>query len=70
VRCPSGPFTVVASDDSPISWFAFRQPAEIGAGSAIAESLIQRSSLLGIVVGGLVLLGLASEIRLKRPVQP
>ncbi len=46
VPCPADPFTVVAVDDSPTSWFAFRQPATIGWMSAAAESMIERWRIL------------------------
>src|SRR4029453_16858308 len=38
VRCPATPFTIVAEDSSPQSWFAFREPSEVALGSSIAES--------------------------------
>jgi hypothetical protein len=48
VRCPDGPFEIVAVDDDPATWFAFREPVEMGPGSLLAESLITSSSgLLG-----------------------
>ncbi len=72
VRCPVGPFTVVAVDSSPTSWFAFRQPAEIALGSAVAGSLIQRSKLIGWAAAVLVLLSLGSTARgwWTRPAPP
>ena len=54
VRCPSHPFTVVASDGSTTSWFAFRQPAEIGWASVLAERTIQQWRMLAIVTALLV----------------
>ena len=62
VRCPEGPFTVVAVDSSPTSWFAFRQPAEVALGSALAESLIQRSRFVGLAAVALGLLALGSTV--------
>ena len=47
VRCPSTAFTVLAVDSSPTAWFAFRQPAEIGWASSVAESMIQQSWAFG-----------------------
>jgi hypothetical protein len=41
VRCPPHPFTVIAVDDSPTEWLAFRQPTETGPLSALAESAMQ-----------------------------
>jgi len=63
VRCPEGPFTIVAVDSSPTSWFAFRQPAEVALGSALAESLVQRSRFVGLAAVALVLLALGSTVR-------
>jgi hypothetical protein len=40
VACPSGPFTIVATDDSRWSWFAFRPPVEVGTASMWSERLI------------------------------
>jgi hypothetical protein len=56
VRCPGGPFRVVAVDQSPTAWFAFRQPAEIGWASSTAESLIQQSWAIGVAALILTLL--------------
>jgi hypothetical protein len=44
VRCPGDRFQIVADDEDPATWFAFREPVEVGPGSRIAESLIARSS--------------------------
>jgi SAM-dependent methyltransferase len=63
VPCPEGSFTVVAVDSSPTSWFALRQPAEIALGSALAESLVRRSSLVGLAAAALVLVALGSTVR-------
>jgi len=60
VRCPPGPFTVVAIDESPTAWFAFRQPSEIGWASSAAESMIQQSRALGFVALTITLFALAS----------
>ena len=56
--CPDGPFTVVAVDTSPTSWFAFRQPAEVAFGSAVAGSVVQRSRFVGLTAAALALLAL------------
>ena len=63
VQCPEGPFRVIAVDSSPTSWFAFRQPAEVALGSALAGSLIQQSRLIGFTAIVLVVVALASTIR-------
>jgi hypothetical protein len=49
VRCPPTPFAVVAVDASPTTWFAFRQPAEMGWASSGAEAMIQQSWTLGVM---------------------
>jgi hypothetical protein len=46
VRCPEGPFEVVAVDENASFWFAFREPVEAGTGSLWAEALIANSSEL------------------------
>lgn len=48
--CPSGLFSIVAVDQSPESWFGFREPIEIAWGSVAAEWLIHR---VGTLFGGL-----------------
>jgi hypothetical protein len=53
VRCPDGPFEIVAVDDDPATWFAFREPVEMGPGSVVAESLIASSS--GLLAAALLL---------------
>jgi SAM-dependent methyltransferase len=70
VRCPEGPFTVVAVDSSPTSWFAIRQPAEIALGSAVAESLVLRSGFVGLAAAAVVLLALGSTLRRWRSGAP
>jgi SAM-dependent methyltransferase len=70
VRCPEGSFTVVAVDASPTSWFAFRQPAEVALGSALAESVIQQSRLVGLAALALVLLALGSTVARWRSSAP
>ena len=42
VPCPEGPYALIAQDETPDTWFAFREPVEIGWGSSLAESLIAR----------------------------
>jgi hypothetical protein len=61
VPCPDGPFSIVAVDASPDSWFGFREPVEVGWLSPIVESLIASSRVLLIVALALavVLLRLA-----------
>jgi hypothetical protein len=61
--CPDGPFKVVAVDTSPTSWFAFRQPAEVAFGSAVAGSVVQRSRFVGLTAAALALLALVSTVR-------
>jgi hypothetical protein len=58
VRCPNGPFVLVAADASPTNWLAFREPAEIGWASAVADSTIQDSPVLGVAVVALAVLAL------------
>jgi hypothetical protein len=65
-RCPDTPFAIVAIDDSPTAWFAFRAPTEMAWLSAIAETLIQQSRVLGGIAGGLVIVALAAAIRTRR----
>ena len=59
--CPDGPFKVVAVDTSPTSWFAFRQPAEIAFGSAVAGSVVQRSRFVGFTAIVLALVAVAGD---------
>jgi hypothetical protein len=66
VRCPDGPFTVVAVDDSETSWFAFRLPAEIGRASIMAESAIQQSNVFGIAALAFALLAIGVTFRDSR----
>ena len=68
VRCPDRPFTVVAVDQSPTSWFAFRQPAEIGWASSTAESMIQQSWAFGVGALLMTLLAVtAPDVRRQVP---
>ena len=46
VRCPGDRFQIVATDEDPATWFAFREPLEMPMGSALVESLIGSSSVL------------------------
>jgi hypothetical protein len=46
VSCPDGPYAIIAADDRPDYWFAFRAPAEVGRASPVAESLIAISGRL------------------------
>jgi hypothetical protein len=66
VRCPSGPFTVVATDASPTAWFAFRQPAEIGWASSVAESMIQQSWTFGAAAALLVMWASSGALTRRR----
>jgi len=63
VRCPSHPFTVVASDGSTTSWFAFRQPAEIAWASVLAERTIQQWRVLAIITALLVVVAAVPAAR-------
>jgi hypothetical protein len=63
VRCPDGPFTVLATDTSTTSSFGFRSPTEIAGPSAWAESLIERSWLSGAVAMILALLATGLTVR-------
>jgi hypothetical protein len=56
VPCPEGPYALIAQDDTPRTWFAFREPIEIGWASSLAESLIARSRVLLIISLGLAFL--------------
>ena len=66
VRCPAGPFRVVAVDESPTAWFAFRQPAEIGWASSTAESMIQQSWAIGVAALILTILAAAGPDMRRR----
>jgi hypothetical protein len=66
VRCPSGPFRVVAVDESPTAWFAFRQPAEIGWASSAAESMIQQSWAFGVAALIMTILAAAAPDARRR----
>jgi hypothetical protein len=65
VPCPSNSFTVVATDDSPTAWMAFRQPAEIGWLSAMAESAIQRWRVMAIAAALVGLVAVAASVRTR-----
>ena len=60
VSCPHGPFEIVAADEDPATWFAFREPVEIGRGSWMAESLITNS--MPLLFGALVLAFVAARL--------
>jgi hypothetical protein len=49
VRCPSGPFTIAISDNSPTAWISVRPPAEIAWASTIAASMIQDARWIGFL---------------------
>jgi hypothetical protein len=49
VRCPDGPFQIVAVDASARYWFAFRSPVTVPLGSMLAQQLIAASRTLLIV---------------------
>lgn len=57
VSCPPGPYAVVAIDERPDYWFAFREPVEVGRASPAAESLIAMSPELLLVALAMALLG-------------
>lgn len=59
LRCPAGPFTIVAIDQAADSWFAFREPVEIGRASRFVEWLIRRSR-------GMLFVSLALTVLLVR----
>ena len=40
VPCPDRPFAITAIDANGESWFAFREPVEVGWASVVAEGLI------------------------------
>jgi hypothetical protein len=56
VSCPAGPFAVIAVDDSPDSWFGFREPVEIGRASVAIESMIANSREMLLVALALAVL--------------
>jgi hypothetical protein len=60
VPCPGGPFAIVAVDEDPATWFAFREPVEVPRGSLMAESLINSSS--GLLVAALMLAFVAARL--------
>jgi hypothetical protein len=66
VPCPAGAFTIVASDDSPGGWLAFRQPAEIASPSALVESMVSRANAVGVAALVLVGLALGSTFKARR----
>ena len=56
VPCPPDPFTIVGTDETESSWFAFREPVEIGGASIAAEAVIRHSREVFIaLVAGTVL---------------
>jgi hypothetical protein len=59
VACPPSAFEIVAIDAAPDSWFAFREPVEIGALSRLAEGLIGRS--LNLCLAAVAMLVLAAR---------
>jgi hypothetical protein len=59
VRCPDRPFAVTAIDATGESWFAFREPVEVGWASLAAERLIKWSREL--FLAALALAGLAAR---------
>jgi hypothetical protein len=61
---------VVASDGSTTSWFAFRQPAEIGWASVLAERTIQQWRVLAIVTALLVVVAAVPGPRRVAVAQP
>ena len=50
VSCPPGPFEIVAIDETPESWFGFREPVEVGWASVVSESLIEKSRAALVVL--------------------
>ncbi len=58
VPCPAGPFSIVAVDAAPDSWFAFREPVEVGWASLWAEWLIARSRALLLISLSLAVLAI------------
>jgi hypothetical protein len=66
VRCPNGPFTIVATDANAQFWFAFRAPVIIGWASGLGRWLVDQAWPLVLLVVALALLGL----RFSRPDVP
>ena len=60
VPCPTGPYVIIAADERPDYWFAFRDPVEIGRFSPTAETLIEYS--IGMLCAGLALAALAVRL--------
>ena len=58
VPCPAGPFSIVAVDAAPDSWFAFREPVEVGWASLWTEWLIARSRALLLISLSLAVLAI------------
>jgi hypothetical protein len=56
-RCPEGRFTIVATDTSATTWFAFGPPVEVGPLSRWAEQAANRGRMLLLL--GLLLAAVA-----------
>jgi hypothetical protein len=63
VPCPRDPFAIVGIDDTDSSWFAFREPVEIGWPSVAAEALIRNSREMFVVLAAAAVLALAVRWR-------
>jgi hypothetical protein len=56
VRCPPGAYSVIASDTTPDTWFAFREPVEFAWASSLVELLIAHSRTLLFISLSLIFL--------------
>jgi hypothetical protein len=68
VRCPAGRFTIVARDDTPDWWFAFRHPVELGGLSALVVAFANRWWMFIAVGGAAVWLAVRSRSDREPPV--
>lgn len=62
VRCPDGPFTIRASDDSQQAWLAVRPPTEMAWASTIAAWMIQQARFIGLFALGICGVAIGSSI--------
>jgi hypothetical protein len=70
VRCPAGRFTIVARDDTPDWWFAFRYPVEMGVLSFLAVLFAERWWMFVALGGAAVWVAIRSRPDLPRPDPP
>jgi hypothetical protein len=63
IACPAGSFQIVAVDGRADSWFAFREPVEVGVATPAAEWLIDVSPTLMVVAFAIALVAARSSAR-------